>query len=215
MVESNLRDFYFFSFLKDEEIKRLKQISIKKEFYKDEILFYKGEKPKYLHFLVNGIVKLYTHDSKDNEMIIHNFVGPCLIAEIVNFNDGIFPANCSFETKSTMLLIDNEKFKNEFLLKPEIALYFIKSLTNKIKVLENFINYNIGSSSIEKIAKFLYENEKLLPTITQVKIAKLLNITPETLSRKIAKFKKENIIQNNKGHIIIKDYDKLQSYINI
>jgi CRP/FNR family transcriptional regulator len=141
-------------------------------------------------------VKLYTYDHKDNEVIIHNLVSPSLIAEIVNYEEMKFPANCSFETNAEVLLIDYEKFKNEFLLKPEITIFFIKSLTRKIKALESFINYNISSSSIEKIAKFLIDDESILISLKQVKIAEILNITPETFSRLLAKLKKDGVIQN-------------------
>lgn len=213
MNKLELNDFYFFNFLNDAELKRLKEITIKKKFNKDEILFYRGDEPKYLHLLVSGIAKLYTYDHKDNEVLIHNLMAPSLIAEIVNYEDGRFPANCSFETPSEVLLIDYDKFKKEFLLKPEISMFFIKSLTKKIKALESFINYNISSNSIEKIAKFLFENESNLSDLKQVKIAQILNITPETFSRKLAKLKKENIIENEKGRIKILDYDKLKSYI--
>ncbi|MGD9625123.1 MAG: Crp/Fnr family transcriptional regulator [Arcobacter sp.] len=213
MTKNTIDDFYFFNFLKEEEKTRLKEISIKKFFNKDEILFYKGDEPKYLHLLLKGIAKLYTYDHKDNEVVIHNLMAPSLIAEIVNYEDLRFPANCTFETNAEVLLIDYEKFKNEFLLKPEVSMFFIKSLTRKIKALESFINYNVSSNSIEKIAKFLYDNESILINLKQVKIAQLLNITPETFSRKLAKLKKEKIIQNDKGYIKILDYAKLKSYM--
>jgi CRP-like cAMP-binding protein len=141
-------------------------------------------------------------------------MAPSLIAEIVNYEELKFPANCSFETRAEVILIDYEKFKQEFLLKPEISMFFIKSLTRKIKALESFINYNISSNSIEKIAKFLVDNESILINLKQVKIAQILNITPETFSRKLAKLKKEKIIQNEKGYIKILDYEKLKEYIN-
>ena len=182
--------------------------------YKGEILFYKGDEAKYLHLLIKGIAKLYTYDHKDNEVIIHNLIAPSLIAEIVNYEEMRFPANCSFETRSEVLLIDYEKFKKEFLLKPEISMFFIKSLTKKIKALESFINYNISSNSIEKIAKFLFDNESILINLKQVKIAQILNITPETFSRKLAKLKNDKIIQNEKGYIKILDHEKLKDYIS-
>lgn len=207
-------DFYFFNFLGENDLKRLKNISIKKSFNKGEILFYKGDEPKYLHYLVKGVVKLYTYDHKDNEVIIHNLVSPSLVAEIVNYEDSIFPANCAFETDSEVMLIDYEKFKQEFLLKPEISMFLIKSLTKKIKALESFMNYNVSSNSIEKIAKFLYENETVLINLKQVKIAQLLNVTPETFSRKLAKLKKENIIENEKGYIKILNHNRLKEYIS-
>ncbi|MBL3520139.1 Crp/Fnr family transcriptional regulator [Arcobacter lanthieri] len=214
MMDINEKDYAFFNFLEQKDLLRLKEISFKKSYKKGEILFYKGDESKYLHLLIRGIAKLYTHDFKDNEVVIHNLVGPALIAEIVNYEEINFIANCSFETDSEVLLIDYQKFKEEFLLKPEIAMFFIKSLTKKIKYLESFINYNITLNSIEKIAKFLFENEKLLPSLKQVKIAQILNITPETFSRQLAKLKKDNIIENDKGTIKILDYERLQRIAN-
>lgn len=211
----NLSDDYaFFNFLESKDIERLKEISFKRSYKKGEILFYKGESPKYLHLLLKGIAKLYTHDYKDNEVIIHNLVAPSLIAEIANYDEINFLANCTFETNAEVLLIDYEKFKTEFLLKPKIAMFFIKSLTKKIRVLQNFIDYNIRLNSVEKIAKFLYQNESLLSNLKQVKIARILNLTPETFSRKLAQMKKDKIIENEQGFIRILDYDKLKSLIN-
>jgi len=213
-MEINQKDYAYFDFLEQKDIERLKEISFKKAYKKGEILFYKGDEPRYLHLLIFGVAKVYIHDFKDNEVVIHNLVGPSLIAEIVNYEEINFIANCSFETNAEVLLIDYKKFKEEFLLRPEISMFFIKSLTKKIKYLEKFINYNITLNSLEKIAKFLFENEKLLSSLKQVKIAQILNITPETFSRGLTKLKKDKIIENDKGIIKILDYEKLQKIIN-
>jgi CRP/FNR family transcriptional regulator len=137
-------------------------------------------------------------------------MAPSLIAEIANYEGMSFPANCAFETDAEVLLIDYEKFKEEFLLKPEISMFFIKSLTKKIKFLESFISYNISSNSIEKIAKFLFDNEEILINLKQVKISQILNIRAETFSRKLSMLKKDGIIQNEKGYIKILDHQKLK-----
>ncbi|OCL89377.1 Crp/Fnr family transcriptional regulator [Arcobacter porcinus] len=209
----NISESYsFFDFLEKKDLEKLKDISFKKNYKKDEILFYRGDESKYLHLLSKGIVKLYTHDIKENEVVIHNLVAPSLVAEIMNYEDMNFLANCSFETDGEVILIDYKRFKEKFLEKPEISMFFIKSLTKKIKYLENFINYNVTLNSMEKIAKFLLENEEHLLNLKQVKIAKLLNITPETLSRQLAKLKKDAVIENEKGYIRILDHKKLGFY---
>ncbi|RXJ82500.1 Crp/Fnr family transcriptional regulator [Arcobacter sp. F2176] len=206
----NIHEYYFFDSLDEKEKKELEKISRKKSYKKDEILFYKGDEAKYLYLLVSGIVKVYKHDYKDNEIIIHNLRSPTFIAEIANYEEIPYPANCSFEVDSEVYVIEYNKFKENFLYKPEISMMLIKSLTKKIKALENFINYNITADSNIKITQFLYENEDILSNLKQVKIASILNITPETLSRKISKLKKDKIIENNKGHIKILDHKKLK-----
>ncbi len=194
----NLKEFYFFSSLDEKELNELNDISILKKYSKGELLFYSGEESKYLHFLVKGVVRLYKHDFRDNEILIHNINAPSFIAEIANYEDTPFPANCSFEVDSEVVLIDYEKFKEKFLHKTEISMLFIKSLTKKIKYLENFIHTNMSIDINAKVAKFIYDNEKVIDTIKQVKIAEILNIREETLSRKITKLIKDGIIKKIK-----------------
>ena len=205
-----LEEFWFFDSLDTQEIKELKNITLKKNYKKSEILFYAKDKPRYLYLLASGVVKLYKHDFKENEVVLHNLYAPNLIAEIANFEESPYPANCAFESDSEVYLIDYEKFKAQFLSKSEISMVFIKSLTKKIKALESFINYSITADSYTKTAKFLYENEAILKSIKQVKIASILNITPETLSRNITKLKNEKIIEKDKSFIKIIDYKKLK-----
>ncbi len=207
----DLKNFYFFSSLNENEIKELEKISILRKYSKNELLFYIDDEPKYLHILVTGMVKLYKHDYKDNEILIHNIAAPSFIAEIANFDAKPFPANCSFETESEVILINYEEFKKNFLHKPEISMLFIKSLSKKIKYLENFIHNNMTIDVNAKVAKYIYDNEEYLHTIKQVKMAEILNIREETLSRKIAKLIKDGIVIKEKRNIKILDRDRLLS----
>ncbi|MBD3824580.1 MAG: Crp/Fnr family transcriptional regulator [Epsilonproteobacteria bacterium] len=209
----NLDEFYFFNTLHAQELKELQNITFKKSFKAGEILFYAGEKPKYLYLLACGVVKLYKHDFRDNEVLIHNLGAPNLIAEIVNFEEGVFPANCAFVSDGEVYMIDYERFKERFLSKSEISMLFIKSLTKKIKALESFINYNITADSYAKIAKFLLENEAVLSTLKQTKIAAVLNITPETLSRNITKMREANLITKERGKLLILDHKALKECV--
>lgn len=208
-----LEKFWFFDSLNEQEMVQLKDITIKKNCKKGEILFYAKDEPKFLYLLANGVVKLYKHDFKENEVVLHNLCAPNLIAEISNFEELPYPANCAFETDGEIYKIDYQKFKELFLSKSEISIVFIKSLTKKIKALENFINYSITADSYTKTAKFLYENEYLFATLKQIKIASLLNIAPETLSRNITKLKKEKIITKQNGFLKIIDYQRLQAIL--
>ncbi len=205
----NLKDFYFFSCLNEKELEELKKISILKKFKKGELLFYSGEESKYLHFINKGIVKLYKYDFRDNEIIIHGITGPSFIAEIANYEDTKFPANCTFEVDSEVILIDYQKFKEKFLYKKEISMLFIKSLTKKIKYLESFIHTNMSIDINAKVAKFIYDNEEIIDTIKQIKMAEILNIREETLSRKISKLIKDGIIKKDKRSIIVVNRQKL------
>ena len=210
----DLKQFWFFSSLTDEEIVQLNKIITIKQYPAGTILFYEKDSPTYLYLLASGSAKLYKYDLKGNEIVLHTLKGPNFIAEIANFDESFYPANCLLESESTVYLIDYKQFKENFLTKSDISLAVIKSLIKKIKAIEQFITYSMTIDSYGKIVKFLYENEDLLPNIKQVKIASLLNITPETLSRNIAKLKQKKIIDKSNGCIKIINHQELQKLLN-
>lgn len=209
---SKLKSFYMFSGLNNEDLNYLEQISFEKKFTKDELIFYKGDDSKYLLFLASGCVKIYRHDFKDNEVSIHNINASSFIAELANYEKIPYPANCRSEMDSIIYFIDYEKFEKYFLQKNEVLLVFIKSLSKKIKALELFISTNMIEDIDAKIAKFIFENKNNINNIKQIKIAQLLNIRQETLSRKLAKLKKDEVLEDIKGKIIVKDEKALKEF---
>jgi CRP/FNR family transcriptional regulator len=97
---------------------------------------------------------------------------------------------------STVLKIDYKKFETYIKEHANISFKLMKSLSSKIKVLSNFINNELILSTQEKVLNFIIEYENLLPTIKHHQIAKILNITPETLSRTLAKMKNEGMLES-------------------
>jgi len=67
-------------------------------------------------------------------------------------------------------------------------------LIQKIKNLEQVISTHLVLDARDRIAKFIYDNPEDFFKIKNIEIAKILNVTPETLSRILRKFKNENII---------------------
>ena len=114
-----------------------------------------------------------------------------------------FPASSKSIGDSSVLSINYEKFEKQFLYHPTIVPVVLKSMANKLIVLEKVISSNLTMDATQRVAKFIYENEKSFTTLKYNKIAVDLNITPVTFSRILKKFKDENIIQGDKERIII------------
>ena len=206
-----LNDFYLFNSFTKDEIDTLESISIKKHFYKDNILFYKDTESTKLHLLLSGIARIYKHAERGNEITIHTITAPSFIAEAACFNNIKYPANCSLETNCDIMIIDYKKFEEEFLHSPKIVKQFLQSLSLKIRVLESFISNNINKNSLSKISRFFLEYENDLSQLKNLQIAKILSITPETLSRKVTWLKKEGIIIKENGTIKIIDKERLET----
>ncbi len=207
-----IEKFYFFDSLPKDKLERLKEISKVKTFSKGEIAFFEGERTDHLMILTQGILQIYKSDAKGNKIVLHVFYPYSLIAEIVNFENMPYPATGEFLTEGKVILIDYEKFEREFLKDPEVAFTIIKSLTNKIRYLEHVITNDLVLSSTARVAKFIYEHEREFLSLKKNEIAELLNITPETLSRIIGKFKKLGILEKDKSNYVVTEREALRSF---
>ncbi len=189
-----LEQIPFFQRLNEAELKRLKDISILKKYKKGEFLFMEGEESRWLHLLIKGSIKLYKISPKGKEIFMHQFNGTGLVAELANFENIKFPATAVFLTGGEVLKIDYDKFYAEFLSNPHVSLQIIKSLSQKLKITSELIHQELVLNSEAKVARFLVNNADLFNELKHFKIASILNITPETFSRILAKFKAQNLI---------------------
>ena len=189
-----LKSISFFENLDEKELKLLLSISRKRTFSQGEILFYEKEKPKHLIMVLEGVVKIYKIDPKNNEIVLHRFRPKNLIAEMAVFEGIPYPASAAFESDGSVLEIDFEKFKEYFLGNEDIALALFKSLTQKIKYLDNVIALNVVLDSTARVAKYICENDDALQ-MKNNQLAQYLHMTPETLSRILKKFAKLGFVE--------------------
>lgn len=190
----DIKKMNFFSQFSDKDMDKLLSISRQVKFQKEEILFYEGDEPKYLHILLDGILKAYMTNFKSQEVFLHQIVPVSFVAELANFESIPYPASARFITSGEILKVDYEKFKKEFLTHPVMSFVIIKSLSNKLRIAANVLHQELILTSEAKIAKFIVQNGELFGVIKNVKIASLLNLTPETLSRILAKMKQDDLV---------------------
>jgi len=195
---ADLRCVSCFENLEDSELEFLSSFSHKRQFKKGEILFYEKDTPKHLTLLTEGILKVYKTDVKNNEIVLHRFMPTSLIAEMAVFEGMDYPASAAFESDGSVIEIDFAKFKSGFLTNADVAFNFFRSLSKKIKYLEDVISLNIVLDSTSRTAKYICENESALD-MKNNQLAKYLHMTPETLSRIFKKFTKLGFIEKVHG----------------
>ncbi len=209
-----LKDIPFFTNLSDENLKKLENISLFKNYQSNQILFYEGDEPKYLYILIDGVLRMYKTTPKGQEVYIHQFTPISMVGELANFEKIKFPATAKFVTNGTILKIEFEKLESDFFKNPDISMEIIKSLTRKVKILSQVIHRELVLSSEAKVADFLYRNSELYDKLKNNQIASLLNITPETLSRILTKLKKDGIIAiDTSHHLVIKNPKALKKLL--
>lgn len=204
MIE--LHDIPMFSALDETYLKELKNAVHVKNYTKDSIVFYEGDESEYLHILLKGAVKLYKTSPKGTQIQINRFSAPSLIAEFACFEQEIFPATCEFVSDGAIGLLHFDKLY-EYLNQPQFSLELIKSLTSKVMLLSALVHKETILSSEAKVADLMIKKVNIFNRLKNNEIASILNLTPETFSRILTKFKKESIItvENHELTVLNKD----------
>lgn len=194
-ISETLQEVSMFASLKSSELTVLASISHMHEYKKGSTLFMQGEINDALILLVDGVVSLFKHDSKGNEIIIGYFTPFALLAEPATLRHTPLPSTSTFKTDGTIIKINLEKFEELFMDYPNISRGIIHSLLKKIDLLQQNIHFNIASTSSEKILHFYKKNPKLSLDLKKYEIASILGITSETFSRNITKLIKEKKLE--------------------
>lgn len=197
-----IKNILCFAKLSDEQLEKLKKISVIKKYNAKEILFYEGDAPTYLYVLLQGTLKVYKTNHKGQQIFLHQFYPGGLVAELANFENIPYPATAEFVSNSEVLRIDYQALEKDFFKNPEISMEIIKSLIAKHKILIEIIQKEVILTAEAKIVKFILENGELFSTLKNTQIASILNITPETLSRTVSRFKASGWIEMDDKHTV-------------
>ena len=207
-------DIQLFSKLSEDNLARLRDQAIVKNLTKESIVFYEGDESDHIFVLLEGTVKLYKTSPKGTQIQINRFDAPAVIGEYACFEQVPFPATCEFLTDGKIAKVPTS-YVFASLHEESFALEMIKSLTSKVMILSSLVHKETIYSSEAKVAKILLENVEIFHKLKHNEVASILNITPETLSRILKKFKNSGLIEGLKeGQIRLLDPEALDHVID-
>jgi CRP/FNR family transcriptional regulator len=208
----DIADIPMFSDLDKKFHKELYDSVYIKKFTKNSIVFYEGDESDYLHILLEGTIRLYKTSPKGSEVQIKRMEAPDTIGEYACFEKEPFPVTCEFVSDGVMGLLHFDKVY-KYLDNKEFSLGLIKSLTSKVMVLSSLVHKETILSSEAKVADLMLERIAIFNRLKNNEIAGILNLTPETFSRIMTKFKKESIIKVTKQKVTILNKEALYMII--
>lgn len=195
-----LSDLPLFSMLNEKQLATMQSELHIHQYDKDSIVFYEGDESEYLYILLEGAVRLYKTTPKGTQLHMHNFEAPEAIALFVAFEALPFPASCELLNDGYIGLLPLKVFHN-CMENIAFSASLIKALAQRMKLLSTLLHKETIFSSEAKIADVLYTNPSIFERLKNNEIAYILNMTPETLSRILSKFKKEKILRIDE-HIV-------------
>ena len=205
------------------ELEEIAKYFHEKEFPKHDYIFFEEDAKPGIYLVVEGMAKLFkeTHDGKT---IIVGLVFPKDLFGWVEYgnkkNRSAFTAQAVKPT--TILVMNNEDFINLAIKYPRLGLIIASDISSKL--LESYETIkSIASGKVEeRIAKVLIDlgdrigketDEGYLvieAPITRQDISEMTGTTVETAIRIMSKWKKNGIIETQRGKIVLKDLDFLE-----
>lgn len=198
-----LARFDLFAALDDAALVAISKICRLVHYKKGAVLFLEKAQPNALLLLSEGILKVYKTDLKNSAFVLHRFSPYSVIAEMPTLEQIPYPASASFESDGAVISIDYQKFQALISAQPELSMGMVRSLSKKIKGLEQVIELNLVLDSTSRLAKYLCDHRNTLMTLKQYQIADELHMTPETLSRIFKRLTTMHLITKNSEGIVI------------
>ena len=215
-----------FSFLSDEELKKIVDMTGHKSYKKGELLCREGEKSDTLFIINEGGVKISKLTKDGKEQIVHILTSGDFFGELSLFSNNETYNFDVYAISATKICTLTKQNMDEILMNnPEISLKLLQVITKRLSDTENLAQ-NLATNDAEiRIAYMLLEfAEKYgVPTnqglqvklpISREEMASYVGVTRETISRKLSIFEELGII-SHKGNkmIIINKLDMLKSYV--
>jgi CRP/FNR family transcriptional regulator len=208
-----IRQLSFFNSLDDEKLSIIENISKIITYPKNSILYYENDINNKIFFLVCGLLKVYKIDKFENEIFLYYIHKNSLISELTTLNDNDIHcfSNAEFMEESTILEVDFQEFKTQFLEKNILNQEFINEILLKTHQLHCVVNRELVFDATAKVAFSLCDDLEMFNTLKRHEVSFMLHIQPETLSRVLKKLKRSSIIDIENSNIVILDKKMLEN----
>ncbi len=212
-TETSIRALSFFKNLSDAQITSLATISHLESYASDYILHYENTQSNRILFLISGLAKAYKIDKHDNEIFLYHIHPHSLLSEVTSLEQETLStyANIVIEEESQILSIDYTKFKHTFLDTGLLSYALSSAIIEQSQQLRNIISREFIFDSVSKVAMMIDEDISMFNRLKRHNVSLMLHIQPATLSRVLNRLKRDEIIDINKGNVLILNQNRLQS----
>jgi len=216
LTKDIINSIELFKDLNDEQIKKLISISKIKNYPKNGIVHYEGDKLKSLQFLISGVIKIYKLDKYNNEIFLYYLYKGNMISEFSSceYDNTYSFSNAQLNDDGEVLCIDFNEFKVNYLDTGVLTSNFLKVIFNKTHQLHELLNRELVFDARSKVAHMLQNDLKMFNKLKRSEVAFILHIQPETLSRVLKKLIKLSIIKISNYNINIINSERLVKVFN-
>jgi len=210
-ITAALRSCQLFAGLPAQDLERIADVTVVKSLVKGEYLFHEGSPAVGLYIVQRGAVNVHRVNAVGKEQLIHVFRAGDSFAEVALASDKGYPADARVLESTQVLLVRKEGILALLRRQPELALRMLGSMSSHLRVLVGQLE-DLTLKDVEtRLANWLVKKCPDLQSEQPVRIelatakrvlAAELGTVSETLSRTLAKFREQKLL-NVKGKSIM------------
>jgi len=194
------------------ELKRIIAERKARQFKKDQVIYYDGDKGNGLYLILNGRVKTVklADDGRELMTAIHS-AEEYLGVNAMLSNEAYTDTATAMED-SLLCLIPKDQLDNLLNLYPDVAREFIKLLSNHIRDREEQLlqlAYNSVRKRMADTLIRLYKQQGSDFKVSREDLAAMAGVATETVSRTLTDFKDENLIDKKGSQITVLSPERL------
>jgi CRP-like cAMP-binding protein len=187
---------------------------------KGQNLFISGDSPRSIYGVANGCLKII-REGPEGESVITRIARAGTIVGIREVFGEFKYSRTSVALKdSEVFAIDKEMVVNLIKRNPAVSMQFMKIFCNELARMEKRIESDLYRPAKNRVASVIFELYNLFaeegvptfePPLNRRDIAELADVTPETVSRSIADFKQNGMLETHGSTFTIIDVNALQN----
>jgi CRP-like cAMP-binding protein/FixJ family two-component response regulator len=196
---------------------------IVKKIRKKDLIFMEGDSPSYLYYVATGKIKTYKTNESGKDYITEIHKEGSFFGYIPLLEDSDHKESAMGIEDSEIYLIPKQDFFYLLYSNREVSMQFIKFMSNSLSEAEEKLLHLAYNSARKRVAEaLLFVSKKyqvdggnnLSFALLRENISALAGISPESVSRNLANFKDEGLIETDYGNIKILDITKLERIKN-
>jgi CRP/FNR family cyclic AMP-dependent transcriptional regulator len=216
LKHESLSRIALFAGLSDTEIQALAQRALERRFAAGEMLFWEGEPCAGIFLLTRGSVKIFKTSAAGREMMLSLETAPGSVAELPLFDGGPYPASVRAVEPVMALFIDKNDFHQVCRQFPDVALKLLAVVGRRLRHLVGVVESLTFGSVTQRLARLLLDLSTLAGAdqfdlaLTHQELASRLGTVREVVSRNLARFRAEGVVQMQGHQLRIVDRQSLE-----
>jgi CRP/FNR family transcriptional regulator len=211
-ITSTLRSCQVFAGLTPGDLKNIAQVAVVKSLARGDYLFREGDPSAGFYLVQTGSINVHRVNALGKEQVIHVFRAGESFAEATLATDAGYPADARALEPSQVLLIQKPGFLSLLKRQPELFLRIFVALSMHLRVLvaqlEDLTLKDVETRLANWLLRRCPEAQSSKPVTIELKstkrvLAAELGTVSETLSRTLAKFRSQQLIDVKGKRLII------------